>query len=155
VGSGLFGRLIDVYSERTTMFVLHLGSGVALVLAALAQSYLLLVAAVVTSGCLQSLSNPVTNRLVSAYAPRRRRGILMGVKQAGVQMAQFSAGLAMPSLALLVGWRGGLGVATGLAVLGLLLTWRHIPRARKAGRRGSVTRRGGTVPRAVWWLTAY
>lgn len=154
VSSGVCGRLIDVYSERTTLLALYVASAGALALAAVAQSYLAVVVAVILSGCAQSLSNPVTNRLISSYAPARARGTLMGVKQSGVQMAQLSAGLVIPGLALLIGWRGGLAVAILIAAVGILITWRHVPRRSSigTGRRSSV---GGALPSAVWWLTAY
>lgn len=155
ISSGVFARFVDVHSERRTMSALFVGSAVALALAALAGSYWALIVAVVFSGCVQSLSNPVTNRLVSSYATAATRGILMGLKQSGVQMAQVAAGLAVPALALLVGWRGGLGIATVFAAAGLLLTWRYIPRRPVRGGAGRVPASARSIPPAVWWLTAY
>ncbi|MQA62864.1 MAG: MFS transporter [Actinophytocola sp.] len=155
VSSGLFGRLIDRYSERSTVIVLHVGSAVALLVAAIAQSYLIVIVAVAISGSVQALSNPVTNRLISAYAEPKAHGLLMGVKQAGVQMAQFTAGIAVPGIALVMGWRGALTASIVIAAAGLLLTLRYIPRPHGRTERDADAPLSGATPRAIWWLTAY
>jgi predicted MFS family arabinose efflux permease len=155
VSSGLFGRLIDLYSERVTMVVLYLGSAFALLLASIAQTYLVVLMAVAFSGCVQSLSNPVTNRLISTYAIRSSHGTLMGVKQSGVQMAQLTAGLALPSLALVFGWRGALAASIAIAAAGLLLAWRRVPSKSAHTAHRSHSHHSGGLPRAIWWLTAY
>lgn len=153
--SGLFGRLIDRYSERATMIVLFIGSAVALLVAAVAQTYLIVIVAVAISGSVQALSNPVTNRLISAYAEPKAHGLLMGVKQAGVQMAQFTAGIAVPGIALVMGWRGALTASIVIAAAGLLLALRYLPQPHGHAKHDEDLPRSGATPRAIWWLTAY
>jgi MFS family permease len=154
VASGVLGRQVDRHGERAVLSVLFCGAGAALLVAAAAQSYAWLCVAVALSGCVQSLSNPVTNRLVTAHAAPGSRGVLMGVKQSGVQMAQFAAGIALPSLALVVGWRGALGLSSVLALVGLLLALRHVP-PRPATRGAEPSPQAGHLPGAVWWLAGY
>jgi predicted MFS family arabinose efflux permease len=155
VSSALLGRYVDRHTARSVMVVLYLGTGLAFVTAAAANSFWLLLIAVAVSGCAQSLSNPVTNRLITNRVPPGRRGLLMGVKQAGVQMAQFIAGLTLPAVALLVGWRGALGLCVVVAAAGLWLALR-VPSTVAARTVGAVEHRTVSgLPRSVWWLMAY
>lgn len=135
----------------------------ALVAAASAESYAWLVCAVVLSGLAQSLSNPVTNRLVAAHAPASLRGTLVGLKQSGVQLSQLVAGLLLPSIALLAGWRGALGTGVAVGCVGLLLALWLVPgsgagpvrRGRTAGTGEAGGAGRGRLPGAVWWLAGY
>lgn len=157
LSSGLVGRLVDRVHERTTMFLLFAGSAAVLWLAAAAQSYAWLLVAVVLSGLVQALSNPVTNRLISGHVPLHQRGTVMGVKQAGVQMAQAFAGLLLPALALVAGWRGSLAAASVFVLAGLGLAAARIPAGgNRPDVRGTERPAGRTtLPAAVWWLAVY
>lgn len=152
--SPLVGRCADLFSSRVVLVVLFAGSALALVGAAVAQSFGWLLLAVALCGAVQALSNPVTNQLVVAHVPAGRRGPLMGIKQAGVQMSQFTAGLVLPTVAVLLGWRGAAAVAATVAILGLLLVRGTVPNDAPAtvARHG---RRLADMPAAVWWLTGY
>ena len=167
VCSTVFGALVDRWSVVRTMSVLYGGAVLSLVVAALARSVTWLILAVIVSGAIQALSNPVTNRLIASHAAPDSRGTLVGVKQSGVQMAQAFAGLAMPPLALLVTWRGSIAAGTLLALLGLGLTLRFLPSAETSGPAGapepdhpSARKTGGpvdlsSIPAVVWWLGGY
>ncbi|WP_395105414.1 MFS transporter [Actinomadura sp. SCN-SB] len=155
LASALIGRAADVFSGRAVMAILFAGAGAALLTVAAAPSYAWLLVAVTASGVFQALSNPVTNQLISANVPAGRRGVLMGVKQSGVQMSQFGAGLALPSIALALGWRGATAVSSVVAVAGLVLVRTSVPAAVKTLREPGRRRAGGRLPSAVWWLCAY
>ncbi|HCA85836.1 MAG TPA: MFS transporter [Streptomyces sp.] len=152
--SPLVGRCADLFSGRMVLVALFTGAGLSLAGVAAAPSYGWLLAAVALCGAAQALSNPVTNQLIAANVPQGRRGQLMGVKQSGVQMSQFAAGLALPSLALLWGWRGAALVAAAVAVAGLLLVRSSVPMGRPASATAP-GRRLADLPVAVWWLTGY
>lgn len=152
--SPLVGRCADLLSGRVVLAVLFIGSGLALGSVAVARSFAWLLLAVALCGAVQALSNPVTNQLIAAHVPAGRRGPLMGIKQSGVQMSQFSAGLLLPSVAVLLGWRGAAAVAAAVAVVGLLLVRNAVPVETSAtGPRHG--RRLADLPASVWWLTAY
>ena len=102
----LLGRWLDRCSARGILFGVFSLSGLALLVTASAQSFGWLVVGVLITGVAMSVTNPVTNRLVSVQVADGQRGAVMGVKQSGVQLGQLLVGLALPSLAVLIGWRG-------------------------------------------------
>lgn len=153
VASAVVGRAVDLLSPRVVMVVLFVGAGLALLMEAVAQSYAWLLAAVILSGSVQALSNPVTNQLVAVRAPIGGRGLLMGVKQSGVQMSQLLAGLALPAVAAAIGWRGAAGLSALVAFLGLALVTRNVPTRTIAHDHSNL--RVVALPNAVWWLAAY
>ncbi len=152
--SPLVGRCADLFSPRTVLAVLFGVAGLALLGTASAASYGWLLAAVALCGAAQAMSNPVTNQLIAAHVPRGRRGHLMGLKQSGVQMSQFAAGLLLPSAALLWGWRGAVALAAVAAGVGLALLPSSVPAGRPAPPAGGEGGSGG-LPPVVWWLTGY
>jgi nitrate/nitrite transporter NarK len=52
------------------------------------------------------------------------RGTAMGIRQIGIPLGAMVASLSLPPLALVIGWRGALAAAGGLAIAGALLCWR-------------------------------
>lgn len=160
VVSGAGGGLLDRADLRRAMVALHVAGAGSVVVAALAHGYAGLVLGVAVSGAVLGMANPVTNRLIALRTPAAGRGAVMGIKQSGVQMAQAFAGVLLPVLALVLGWRGALGAATVPALLGLLLVLRHVPAGTAGSSHAPARREPRGQPRAglpavVWWLTGY
>lgn len=151
----LLGRWVDRYSARTIIFSLLAVGALSLGVLSAATSYRWLVAGVLLAGIAMSVTNPVTNRLVSVQVGPGQRGAVMGVKQSGVQIAQLLIGLTLPSVAILTGWRGALATTVTIVVLGVVLTHRYVPAARP---RPSAARGDGAkqpLPYQVWLLLGY
>ncbi|CAL9636335.1 hypothetical protein SUDANB21_06235 [Streptomyces sp. enrichment culture] len=148
------GRYTDRLSGKVVLAVLFTGAGLALLGVAAAPSYGWLLVAVALSGATQALSNPVTNQLIAAHVSQGQRGGLMGVKQSGVQMSQFGAGLLLPSVALWWGWRGAALAAAVVAVAGLVMVRGAVPAVPPSPSRGT-GHRLAELPAGVWWLTGY
>lgn len=148
------GRYTDRLSGKVVLAVLFTGAGLALLGVAAAPSYGWLLVAVALSGATQALSNPVTNQLIAAHVSQGQRGGLMGVKQSGVQMSQFGAGLLLPSVALWWGWRGAALAAAVVAVAGLVMVPGAVPAVPPSPSRGT-GHRLAALPAGVWWLTGY
>lgn len=91
-------------------------------------------------GVAQAMANPATNRLIMSQAEVGRRGLLTGVKQAGVQAGNFLGGIILPiGAASALGWRGTVASvafvpAVGLTVLWLLIRGRSAPPVHPAAR---------------------
>ena len=80
-----------------------------------------------------SLSSPTVNLGLARLVDPDRRGFAFGIKQAAVPAGTIVAGLAVPLIALTIGWRWAFGLSA-VAAIPLALT---IPRVRDrpAGRR--------------------
>ena len=68
------------------------------------------------------LTNPAASQVLGRLAPPMRRNLVFSVKQSGVPLGAALAGLALPALALFLGWRaaaGAVAAALALAAAGL------------------------------------
>ncbi|MFT4471490.1 MFS transporter [Arthrobacter sulfonylureivorans] len=127
VSSMWLGKLSDRISNRAQLVLIFAGTAVALVVAALAHSYLVLVIAALLAGPAQAISNPTTNRIIISQVPAPKRPGWIGVKQSGVQGSQLFAGLFFPVVALWAGWQGATALAAVVAVGLLLYGLRKLP----------------------------
>ncbi|MQA84541.1 MAG: MFS transporter [Streptosporangiales bacterium] len=143
VFSLLAAGVADRVGGRRAVVGLLLLAAVGFVAVAAAPTYGWLVAGVGLAGAATAMSNPTTNAALSRGDYGEWHGTLVGVKQAGVQIAAFIAGAALPPLALAVGWRSALlgCAAIGLALLPLVTM---VPADAGAGARADAE--GGEDP---------
>ncbi|WP_242611352.1 MFS transporter [Blastococcus saxobsidens] len=151
----LLGRSVDRFPPRLVMVSLAVASGIALALTAYARSFGWLVAGVVLAGVAMAGTNPVTNRVVSSRVAADERGPIMGAKQSGVQLGQFLAGLTLPPIAVVLGWRAAVATAALLVLAGLALTYRFILAAPAAARAPGPTPPAAPRSPQIWGLLAY
>ncbi len=136
LGSMPFGRLAERVGGIRVMRAATPAAAVMLALiAAFADSWLALSAMLVAAGFASSAIQPATNLFLARRLPRARQGLAFGVKQASVPAAAALGGLAVPALALTVGWRAAFALAAALGVLAAGLLPR--PRVSLAERRAS------------------
>lgn len=143
VVSMLSGRVISRIGSRTAT-VLSIAGAVASLLgsAFLAPTWIALVLWAGLGGAANSLGHPASNHLMSLKVPAERLATAFGVKQAAVPFAAFLAGLAVPAVALTLGWQWGFGLSAVLGAVLLVLFLRFGPRRAP----GSVRKRGPHVP---------
>lgn len=155
VSSFSLGRLSDRATTRTQLVLIFGGTVVALVVAALAHAFWVLLIAVILAGPAQSISNPTTNRVIVTRVPPHKRPGWIGVKQSGVQACQLFSGLFFPAVALWLGWQGAFGLAALIAAGLLAYGFTQVPaepvKPRTAAARGA----GGTLPFSVWLFAAF
>jgi len=152
--SPFVGVLADK-SSRGVLGGLFVVAALGTLIAAEAPSYPFLLVATLFGGLAIGAANPVTNRIVSERISLGRRGLALGLKQSGPPMSTFLAGLILPGLALVLGWR--LAMATGalLAITGLAATVVLTPTGRRLGSdRPKSTPLARDVRSAVRWLNA-
>ncbi|MFD9407399.1 MFS transporter [Streptomyces sp. NPDC059989] len=147
------GRIVDRVGPRRSLVALLLVSAAALALIGAAPGPGLLLGAVALGGVPQALANPATNKAVLAAVPPARRGAVTGMKQSGVQLGAFAAGLPLTALAGGLGWRGAVWTAAGAALSAGLWAQRALPADPPPPPAGSRT---PLVPRgAVAWLAVF
>ncbi len=132
--SAVMGRLVERIGAHRGMRLAATGSAASLLgIALFAGSWAGLAACLVLGGLANAISHPATNLSLAREVPAGRQGLSFGVKQAAIPAATLLAGLAVPGIAVTLGWRwafvGGAVLALAVAVL--------VP----AGPSGSVVRR--------------
>ncbi len=105
VGSIGLGRLAQrIGPRRQVTYALVLSGLAQLFIAMFAQSFLVLVLGLAFAGLCNSANQTGINLLLS-QARLPRLGLAMALKQAGMPAASLLGGLAVPAIALTVGWR--------------------------------------------------
>jgi predicted MFS family arabinose efflux permease len=148
------GRATDRYGARRVMLVSFSVAATAIAGMALSPAYALLVAFAALAGVALATGNPVTNKLVAVNIPRGERGLIMGGKQAGVQVAAFLTGALLVPAAVAVGWRAAFGWSALVPLAGVAVALVAVP----ADRPLHETRdndRSAPLPHGVRWLAAY
>lgn len=86
-------------------------------IALFARSFLTFALFLVISGLANGVMQPAVNTFVAGAIPATRQGLAFGVKQAAIPTATMLAGLAVPAVALTIGWRYGYVFAAAIAVV--------------------------------------
>lgn len=128
LASATMGRVVDAIGWRTAFRLLASLTAVSLALVAtFGNSFLPLALALALGGLAFSGASASSNVAVAQAVPRERHGIALGVKQAAVPISTFFTGLAVPFVALTVGWRWAFVIALVLPIA----TLASIPRRPK------------------------
>ncbi|MBT2450504.1 MFS transporter [Streptomyces sp. ISL-43] len=149
------GRLVDRIGPRRSLVLLLSVSAATLALIGAAPGPGFLLAAVALGGVPQALANPATNKAILAAVAPARRAQVTGVKQSGVQLGAFAAGLPLTALAAAAGWRGAVWTAAAAAAVAALWALRALPAdppGRPAPPRSSLVPRGDIAWLAVFSL---
>src|SRR5579875_696442 len=111
------GRLSERLGGLRTMRLAVLGSSVVLgLLAGASRSWALLAVLLVAAGVVSAAMQPAANVFLVGRISPERQGLSFGIKQAAVPLATSLAGLAVPGLALTVGWRWAYAVGAAWAI---------------------------------------
>lgn len=148
------GRMVDRIGPRRSLVLLLIVSALALALIGAAPGAGPLLGAVALGGIPQALANPATNKAILAAVAPARRGAVTGLKQSGVQLGAFAAGLPLAALAGGLGWRGAVWTASGAALLAGVWALRVLPADPPAVLAPPA--RASFVPRGmVAWLAGF
>jgi predicted MFS family arabinose efflux permease len=145
--AGWGGRLADHVGAVRAMRRCVLITAAALGAAAVAPSLPVLFAVLAVAGVANAVTQPAINLFVAEQIPGDRQGLGFGIKQSGIPAAILVSGLALPVLALPLGWRATFGLCA-LAPLAAVVA---LPR----GGPAHVSRRTGSRrPSRALLLTA-
>jgi MFS family permease len=110
-----------------------------------AHSWVALIALLVPSGIVSATISSATNQFLARRIRGGRQGVSFGVKQAAVPLASLLGGLAVPAVALTVGWRWAFVFAAVLAAGALMIV--PAPPTTLAAR--TTQRRSAPAPRVA------
>jgi MFS family permease len=99
------GRVVERLGAGPGMALGAAASAGALVVGGLAGNPAFLMAGVAIGGLANATGQVAANFALARGVPSRRQGVAFGIKQAAVPAATALAGLAVPAIALTVGWR--------------------------------------------------
>jgi MFS family permease len=140
------GMLVERYgAARVARAGILLAAATLLAVAALARSYPVLVGLLAIGAAANALGQLASNDALARHVPARRQGLSFGVKQAAIPVSTLLAGVAVPAVALTVGWRWAFVAAAGVALAALPA----VP-PQEAGRaRRPAAPRGGRATTAL------
>jgi MFS family permease len=121
LASVVFGRVVQRIGSHTGMRLAAICGAAALFgICFFAVSWITLVVFLVLGGFANAVGQPATNLSLAREVPDNHQGLSFGVKQSAIPTATLLAGLAVPLVALTIGWRF---VFLGAAVLALLVAY--------------------------------
>ena len=119
LGAGPGGRLAErVGALRAMRGCLLVTAACLVAAAALAQSLLVLLALLALAGLSNAVTQPAINVFMADEVPLERQGLAFGIKQSAIPAAVLASGLALPLVALPLGWRP---TFVGFAVVSLVI----------------------------------
>ncbi|WP_142060003.1 MFS transporter [Pseudonocardia kunmingensis] len=117
------GWLVERFGASATSRIAVVGVAVALgAIAAFATSYAALVTLLLCCAWCNVLGQLASNLTLAQHVPATRLGLSFGLKQAAIPIATLLSGVAVPGIALTVGWRWAYVIAACLALAALPLT---------------------------------
>lgn len=127
LGSIPFGRLAEAVGGIRIMRPAALCAAVVLLVVAITvHSWAELVVVLFVAGMLSAAMQTSSNLFLARRIPGNRQGFAYGLKQAAIPFSALLGGLAVPWIALTVGWRWAFVGAAGISVLAALI----IPRSQ-------------------------
>lgn len=147
-GSAPLGSRVGHWGVRRSLRISSLISATALLLAAVSPSIPMLGFALLVGGTANALGQPAGNALVAAQVSPNRFGLGFAIKQSGIPLATLLGGLAVPWVALPLGWRTAYLLAAAGVVVAVLLVPADM--ARYPGRSESAVPRPLRKP--LWML---
>ncbi len=147
-GSAPLGARVGSWGVRRSLRISSVCAAIALLLIAVSPSVIVLGLALVVGGLANALGQPAGNSLVAAQVSPQRYGLGFAIKQSGIPLATLLGGLAVPIVALTVGWRTAFAIAAVAALVAMTLV--PADRMRVAGRSESPVPRPLLAP--LWML---
>ncbi|WP_051738076.1 MFS transporter [Pseudonocardia halophobica] len=114
------GKIVERLGSGRTSRIAVLGAATFMLLTAgLARNYASLVAILLCGAWCNVMGQLSSNLTLARSMPAARMGLSFGVKQASVPLATLLAGVAVPAVALTVGWRWAFVIGAALALTSL------------------------------------
>jgi MFS family permease len=136
VGAGPGGRLAERVGALRAMRACAVVTAACLLAAALlAQSLPVLLALLALAGVANAVCQPAINLFMADQVALDRQGLAFGIKQSAIPAAVLVSGLALPVLALPLGWRPTFAICAGGALAVAAVVGRTTPSFRPPPKR--------------------
>jgi predicted MFS family arabinose efflux permease len=143
VSSAAAGRVVEGFgAARSLRWAAAMSGIVQLVIAGLVQSFAVLVLLLVVGGLANSWAQPASNVFLARIVPPNRLGLALGLQKSAIPAAALLGGLAVPAIALTVGWRWAFVAGALLSFTGTL----QIPSDGPGGDSAHAERRPSAKP---------
>jgi MFS family permease len=117
VTSAVLGRLAERVGPSAGLRLAAWGSAATQAAIAVgARSYASFLGLLAVAGGWNALAQPAANLFVARALPVHRQGLAFGVKQSAIPLSTMLAGVAVPAVALTVGWEWAFAAGAALAV---------------------------------------
>jgi MFS family permease len=117
VSSSRVGSLVERIGWRRTMrFNAVAAAFMLIIIAAAVRNIWSLGLVLAASAAIYGAANPAANMALARHIPEDRRGLVFGLKHAGIPTASLLAGIAVPAVVLTVGWRWAYALGALIAV---------------------------------------
>lgn len=134
------GKLAErVGAERSLRFAAAMSGAVQLAIAGFAHSITTILVLMVVGGLANAWAQPASNVLIAREVPPDRLGIALGLQKSSIPAAALLGGLAVPLIALTVGWRWAFVAGAVFAAVSAL----QVPAANAGATRGTRRRSEG------------
>lgn len=119
------GRLIAKKGSQRGFQAAGILGSISLIGIASASSFLTLIPFMGIGGVANAIGHVSSNMYIAARVPRDRQGLAFGMKQAAIPAASLLSGLAVPLIAIPVGWRWAFRLAAMAAISQIFLRPPH------------------------------
>ena len=133
IASAPLGRVTEAGGPvRSLRLAASVSAAACVAVAVVADSLVTLLIPIAVAGAANALCQPAANLLIARALPPARQGFAFAVKQSAIPASTLLAGIAVPAVALTVGWRWGFVGAGGLSALTAVLVPARPPGAASA-----------------------
>lgn len=153
--SPIIGGITDRIGAKRSLIAVLVGGGLSMFATALAPNYWVLIGASLLAGVPQAGGNPSTNKLISIHTQAGERGVITGIKQSGVTLSLFVAGLTLPLAEVLVDWRVGVAVFGCVFIAMAAVVALRLPADPHVATATGVTNVSKPVPSWVYRIALY
>ena len=122
ITSAPLGRLIERIGWKTAMRInCVVSASIVVLIAAFGTNTVAFGALLVVGGAAYGFTNPAANLALAQRAAKERRGLVFGLKHAGIPSSTLFAGAALPLFVLTIGWRPTFALSAVFAVVAWIL----------------------------------
>lgn len=146
------GGIADRLGAKRSMLGVYAFAGAGFLVMTRADTLTVMLGAALVASFGQSMANPATNKMIANEFLPGKRGLITGVKQAGVQMGTIIGGISFPALAFRYGWRS-VPVLAAVATLALLAVAAWALPADSTTPAADTER--ARLPSGIYWIMAY